>query len=67
MIDDEKIKKAIEDYVKYSSVEDEYPGTEGNAFKAGAKWSYQYVFVQGRHGARPFSWSWNDNASRIRQ
>lgn len=39
MIDDEKIKKAIEDYVKYSSVEDEYPGTEGNAFKAGAKWA----------------------------
>ena len=39
MIDDKKIKKAIEDYVKYSSVEDEYPGTEGNAFKAGAKWA----------------------------
>lgn len=39
MIDDEKIKKAIEDYVKYSSIEDEYPGTEGNAFKAGAKWA----------------------------
>lgn len=39
MIDDEKIKKAIEDYVKYSSVEDEYPGTEENAFKAGAKWA----------------------------
>ena len=39
MIDDEKIKKAIEDYVKYSSVEDEYPGTEGNAFNAGAKWA----------------------------
>lgn len=39
MIDDEKIKKAIEDYVKYSSIEDEYPGTEGNAFKAGAEWA----------------------------
>lgn len=39
MIDDEKIKKAIEDYVKYSSIEDEYPGTEGNAFKAGAGWA----------------------------
>lgn len=39
MIDDEKIKKAIENYIKYSSVEDEYPGTEGNAFKAGAKWA----------------------------
>lgn len=39
MIDDEKIKKAIEDYVKYSSVEDEYPGTEENAFNAGAKWA----------------------------
>lgn len=39
MIDDEKIKKAVEDYVKYSSIEDEYPGTEGNAFKAGAEWA----------------------------
>lgn len=39
MIDDEKIKKAIENYIKYSSVEDEYPGTEGNAFKAGANWA----------------------------
>ena len=39
MIDDEKIKKAIENYIKYSSVENEYPGTEGNAFKAGAKWA----------------------------
>lgn len=39
MIDDEKIKKAIENYIKYSSVEDEYPGTEGNAFKAGAEWA----------------------------
>ena len=39
MIDDKKIKKAIEDYIKYSSVEDEYPGTEGNAFKAGAEWA----------------------------
>lgn len=39
MIDDKKIERAIEDYVRYSSVEDEYPGTEGNAFKAGAKWA----------------------------
>lgn len=39
MIDDKKIEKAIEDYVRHSSVEDEYPGTEGEAFKAGAKWS----------------------------
>lgn len=39
MIDDEKIEEAIEDYVKHSSVEDEYPGTEGNAFKAGAEWA----------------------------
>ena len=39
MIDDKKIEKAIEDYVRYSSIEDEYPGTEGNAFKAGAKWA----------------------------
>lgn len=40
MIDDEKIKKkAIENYIKYSSVEDEYPGIEGNAFKAGAEWA----------------------------
>lgn len=39
MIDDKKIEKAIEDYVRHSSVEDEYPGTEGNAFKAGAKWA----------------------------
>ena len=37
MIDNKKIEKAIEDYVRYSSVEDEYPGTEGDAFKAGAK------------------------------
>lgn len=39
MIDDKKIEEAIEDYVKYSSVEDEYPGTEGKAFKAGAEWA----------------------------
>lgn len=39
MIDNKKIKKAIENYIKYSSVEDEYPGTEGNAFKAGANWA----------------------------
>ena len=39
MIDNNKIKEAIEDYVKHSSVEDEYPGTEGDAFKAGAKWA----------------------------
>ena len=39
MIDNNKIKEAIEDYVRYSSVEDEYPGTERDAFKAGAKWA----------------------------
>lgn len=39
MIDDKKIEEAIENYVRYSSVEDEYPGTEGNAFKAGAEWA----------------------------
>ena len=39
MIDDKKIEEAIENYIRYSSVEDEYPGTEGNAFKAGAKWA----------------------------
>lgn len=39
MIDDKKIEQAIEDYVRYSSVEDEYPGTEVDAFKAGAKWA----------------------------
>ena len=39
MIDNNKIEKAIEDYIRYSSVEDEYPGTEENAFKAGAKWA----------------------------
>lgn len=39
MIDEKKIEEAIEDYVKYSSVEDEYPGTEGKAFKAGAEWA----------------------------
>ena len=39
MIDDKKMGKAIEDYVRYSPVEDEYPGTEGDAFKAGAKWA----------------------------
>ena len=39
MIDDKKIEQAIEDYVRYSSVEDEYPETEGDAFKAGAKWA----------------------------
>ena len=39
MIDDKKIEKCIEDYVRYSSIEDEYPGTERNAFKAGAKWA----------------------------
>lgn len=39
MIDDKKIEKAIEDYVRHSSVEDEYPGTEGDAFRAGTKWA----------------------------
>lgn len=39
MIDDKKIEEAIEDYVKYSSVEDEYPGIEGKAFNAGAEWA----------------------------
>ena len=39
MTDDKKIEKAIEDYRKYSSVKDEYPGTEGEAFKAGVKWA----------------------------
>ena len=39
MIDDKKIEEAIENYIRYSSVEDEYPGTEGNAFKAGAEWA----------------------------
>ena len=39
MIDDKKIEEAIEDYVRYSSIEDEYPGTEGDAFKAGARWA----------------------------
>lgn len=39
MFDDNKIEKATEDYVRYSSVEDEYPGTEGDAFKAGAEWA----------------------------
>ena len=39
MIDNKKIEEAIEDYVRYSSVEDEYPGTEGDAFKAGVEWA----------------------------
>lgn len=39
MIDEKKIERAIEDYVRYSSVEDEYPGTEGDAFRAGTKWA----------------------------
>lgn len=39
MIDNKKIERAIEDYVRHSSVEDEYPGTEGNAFRAGTKWA----------------------------
>lgn len=39
MIDDKEIERVIEDYVRYSSVEDEYPGTEGDAFKAGARWA----------------------------
>ena len=39
MIDDKKIEEAIEDYIRYSSVEDEYPGTERDAFKAGAEWA----------------------------
>lgn len=39
MIDDKKIEEAIEDYVKYSSVEDEYPGTEGEAFRQGVDWA----------------------------
>lgn len=36
---DKKIEEAIKNYVRYSSVEDEYPGTEGNAFKAGVEWA----------------------------
>ena len=39
MIDDKKIERAIEDYVRYSFVEDEYPGTEGEAFRAGTNWA----------------------------
>ena len=39
MIDDKKIEKVIEDYVRCSPIEDEYPGAERNAFKAGAKWA----------------------------
>lgn len=39
MIDDKKIEEVIKDYVKYSSVEDEYPGTEGEAFRQGANWA----------------------------
>ena len=39
MIDDKKIERAVEDYVRHSSVEDEYPGTEGDAFRAGTKWA----------------------------
>lgn len=39
MIDDKKIEEAIENYVRHSSVGDEYPGTERDAFKAGAKWA----------------------------
>lgn len=31
MIDDKKIEKVIEDYVRCSPIEDEYPGAEGNA------------------------------------
>ena len=44
MIDEKKIEKAIEDYVRYSSIEDEYPGTDGNAFKEGAKWAINELF-----------------------
>ena len=39
MIDNKKIEKVIEDYVRCSPIEDEYPGAERNAFKAGAKWA----------------------------
>lgn len=39
MIDNKKIEKVIEDYVRCSPIEDEYPGAEGNAFKVGAKWA----------------------------
>ena len=51
MIDDKKIEKAIEDYVRHSSVEDEYPGTEGEAFKAGAKWAINEFLKNLRHPA----------------
>ena len=47
MIDDKKMEKAIEDYVRYSSVEDEYPGTEGEAFKAGANWAINEFLKNG--------------------
>lgn len=51
MIDDKKMGKAIEDYVRYSPVEDEYPGTEGEAFKAGAKWAINEFLKNLRHPA----------------
>ena len=51
MIDNKKIEKAIEDYVKYSSVEDEYPGAEGEAFKAGAHWAINELFKNLWHPA----------------
>lgn len=52
MIDDKKIEEVIEDYVKYSSVEDEYPGTEGEAFRQGANWAINEFLKNLWHPAR---------------
>lgn len=49
MIDDEKIKIAAQDYAKYSCVEDEYPGTELEAFEAGVKWAIEQLLNRWHH------------------
>lgn len=57
MIDDKKIERAIEDYVRHSSVEDEYPGTEGDAFRAGTKWAINEFLKNLWHAACEVPWN----------
>lgn len=49
MIDEKKIEKAAEEYAMHSCVEDEYPGTELDAFKAGVEWAIKQLLNRWHH------------------
>lgn len=49
MIDRKKIEEAAEKYAIRSWVEDEYPGIEPNAFKAGVKWAIEQLLNLWHH------------------